>query len=263
MIDTTKESLCLYCICMDGCNFVLKIMISCEYGETQAMLNSILFIVLVMFFLLAVIVCYKLFGRAGLFAYVCFATILANIQACKSIELFGLTTTAGSVLYASTFLCTDILSEHYGKKSAAKAVWIGVFVNILWLCGTQATLWLTPSVADYIQPSLAVVFGMVPRISVASLLSYVVSQRLDVFLYHYIWKKTGNSKKGLWLRNNGSTLVSQLVDSVLFVTIAFVGTQPKNVFLQIMLTTYIFKAIVALLDTPFAYLARKVKTRED
>ena len=227
------------------------------------MINTIIFFATVIFFLIAITVCFKLFGKAGLFAYVCFATILANIQACKSIVLFGMTTTAAAVLYASTFLCTDILSEHYGKKEAAKAVWLGVFVNILWLCGTQATLWFVPSATDYIQPSLEVVFGMVPRITVASLLSYVISQRFDVFLYHYIWKKTGNSKKGLWIRNNGSTLVSQLIDSVLFVTIAFVGTQPKNVFLQIMITTYIFKAIVALLDTPFAYLARKIKTKED
>lgn len=226
------------------------------------MSNALIFIGAVIFFLLSVIVIFKFFGKAGLFGYVCFATILANIQVCKSIELFGLTTTAGAVLYASTFLCTDILSERYGKKEAAKAVWLGVFVNVLWIIGTQATLWLTPSASDYIQPSLEVVFGMVPRISVASLISYIISQRLDVFLYHMIWNKTGSGSKGLWLRNNGSTLVSQLVDSVLFVTIAFVGTQPANVFFQIMLTTYLFKAIVALCDTPFAYLARKVKTKE-
>lgn len=226
------------------------------------MSNALIFIGAVIFFLLSVIVIFRLFGKAGLFVYVSFATILANIQVCKSIELFGFTTTAGAVLYASTFLCTDILSERYGKKAAAKAVWLGVFINVLWIVGTQATLWLTPSASDFIQPSLEVVFGMVPRISAASLISYIISQRLDVFLYHRIWSKTGSGSKGLWLRNNGSTLVSQLVDSVLFVTIAFVGTQPAGIFFQIMITTYLFKAIVALCDTPFAYLARKVKTKE-
>lgn len=226
------------------------------------MFNTAIFFAALIFFLLSVVVIFRLFGKTGLFVYVGFATILANIQVCKSIELFGLTTTAGAVLYASTFLCTDILSERYGKKDAAKAVWIGVFINVLWIIGTQATLWLKPSETDFIQPSLEVVFGMVPRISIASLLSYIISQRLDVFLYHTIWSKTGSGKKGLWLRNNGSTLVSQLVDSVLFVTIAFAGTQPTNVFFQIMFTTYLFKAIVALCDTPFAYLARKIKTKE-
>jgi len=224
-------------------------------------MNLLLFSVSVLFFLLAVLLGYWFFGKTGLYGYVCFATILANIQACKAIQLLGLSTTAGAVLYASTFLCTDILSERYGKAAASRAVWLGVFVNLLWLAGTQITLGFVPAPTDYIQPSLQVVFGMVPRISAASLLSYIVSQRLDVFLYHAIWEKSGGGRKGLWLRNNGSTLCSQLVDSVLFVCIAFWGTMPSEVFFQVMLTTYLFKAIVALLDTPFAYLARLVQPR--
>lgn len=223
-------------------------------------MNLIVFFVSVAFFLASVLVIFKLFGQSGIYAYIGFATILANIQVCKSIELCGIATTAGSVLYASTFLCTDILSEKYGKQSAAKAVWLGVFINIMWLAGTQLTLWFTPSAADYIQPSLKVVFGMVPRISAASLISYIISQRVDVFLYHFIWKKTGSNEKGLWIRNNGSTLVSQLIDTILFVTVAFAGTMRWNIFFEIMLTTYLFKAIVAVCDTPFAYLARKINT---
>lgn len=227
------------------------------------MFNFTVFICSVIFFLFAVVISYKIFNKAGLFAYVCFATILANIQACKSIDILGLTTTAGSVLYASTFLCTDILSERHGKKEAAKAVWLGVLINVLWVAGTQFTLWFVPSASDYIQPSLKVVFGMAPRISAASLISYIASQRLDVSLYHLIWKKTGNGSRYLWLRNNGATLISQFVDTVLFVTIAFAGTNPADVFFQIMVTTYLFKAIVALCDTPFVYLARKIKTKEE
>lgn len=226
------------------------------------MYNFLIFVLAVVFFLLSVVVIYKLFGKVGIYAYICFATILANIQVCKSIELFGLTTTAGPVLYASTYLCTDILSERYGKDTAKRAVWLGVVINLLWLFGTQLTLWFIPAATDYIQPSLKVVFGMVPRICAASLLSYVISQRLDVFLYHFIWEKTGKTEKGLWLRNNGSTMLSQLADSVIFVTVAFAGTMPWNVFAQIMLTNYLFKVIVAVCDTPFAYIARKVKVRE-
>ena len=85
-----------------------------------------------------------------------------------------------------------------------------------------------------------------------------VSQNLDVFLYHFIWKKTGNSGAMLWLRNNGSTLTSQAVDTVLFTTIAFWNVYPANVFFSILITTYLFKAVVALLDTPFMYLARRM-----
>lgn len=223
-------------------------------------MNELLFIVSTIAFLGAVILVYYLFGKAGIYAYVGFAAILANIEVTKSIDLFGLSTTAGSVLYASTFLCTDILSEKYGKKSAQKAVYIGTAVSILWLVGTQITLALKPNESDFINESLTNVLNTVPRIMVASLIAYVISQSVDVMMYHLIWKKTGNNKTGLWIRNNGSTLTSQLVDSVIFVTIAFLGVYETKVFISILVTTYLFKAVIALMDTPFIYLARKVKT---
>ena len=223
-------------------------------------MNELLFIVSTIAFLGAVILIYHLFGKSGIYAYVGFAAILANIEVTKSIYLFGLSTTAGSVLYASTFLCTDILSEKYGKKSAQKAVYIGTAVSILWLVGTQITLALKPNESDFINESLTNVLNTVPRIMVASLIAYIISQSVDVMMYHLIWKKTGNNKTGLWIRNNGSTLTSQLVDSVIFVTIAFLGVYETKVFISILVTTYLLKAVIALMDTPFIYLARKVKT---
>ena len=130
---------------------------------------------------------------------------------------------------------------------------------VLWLLGSQLILWFTPNANDYINESLKVVFGLVPRITLASLAGFIVSQNLDVFLYHLIWSKTGNSKKMLWLRNNGSTLTSQLIDTVIFTFLAFWGVYPNPVFFSILITTYVFKAVVALLDTPFMYLSRKIK----
>ena len=130
---------------------------------------------------------------------------------------------------------------------------------ILWLIGSQLIMAFTPNENDYISDSLNVVFGLVPRITTASLVGFICSQYLDVFLYHKIWKITGDSKAKLWLRNNGSTLISQAVDTVIFVTIAFVGTYPTDVFISILVTTYLFKAIVALIDTPFIYWARKIQ----
>ncbi len=134
---------------------------------------------------------------------------------------------------------------------------------VLWLFGSQIILWFKPNANDYINGSLSVVFGLVPRITVASLVGFLCSQSIDVFLYHFIWKKTGDNDKMLWLRNNGSTLISQAVDTVLFTTLAFWGTYPTDVFFSILITTYLFKAVVALLDTPFIYLARKIKPREE
>ena len=220
--------------------------------------NELIFIISVLIYLGSVLGLYKLFGKNGLYAFAVFGTLLGNIAVCKNVNIFGVATTAGNVLYASTFLVTDILSEKYGKKDASKAVAYSFSIMILWMLGTQLILWFTPNANDYIHESLKVVFGLVPRITIASLIGFVCSQNLDVFLYHFIWNRTGNSRAKLWLRNNGSTLTSQLIDTVIFTFIAFWGVYPNHVFFSILITTYLFKAIVALLDTPFMYWARKI-----
>ena len=225
--------------------------------------NEVLFIGSVLLYLGCVLLFYKLFGRNGLFIFSVFATLLGNIAVCKNVDIFGVSTTAGNILYASTFLVTDILSEKYGKKSAARAVKYSFSVMLIWLLGTQIILWFTPNASDFVSGSLGVVFGLVPRITIASLVGFICSQSIDVFLYHFIWEKTGNGRKMLWLRNNGSTLISQAVDTVVFVGIAFWGTYPTEVFISILWTTYVFKAIVALADTPFIYLARKIRPMEE
>jgi len=222
------------------------------------MSNELIFIITVLLYLGSVLGLYKLYGKNGLYAFVIFAALLGNIAACKNVNIFGTATTAGNVLYASTFLVTDILSEKYGKKDASKAVIYSFTILILWMIGTQLILLFTPNESDYINESLKVVFGLVPRMTLASLIGFIFSQNIDVFLYHFIWSKTGNSKGWLWLRNNGSTLISQLIDTVIFVFIAFWGVYPKSIFFSILITTYVFKALVALLDTPFMYLARSI-----
>lgn len=227
------------------------------------MINSIYFIVGIIFYLGAVVLAYKLFGKTGLYVFTVFAAIIANIQVCKSIDIFGLGTTSGNELYAASFLVTDILSEKYGKKSAQKAVYIGIFTTILFLLATQGLLAFKPNEADFIDPALQELFGFVPRIGIGSLAGYICSQTIDVALYHKIWDKSGGSSKRLWLRNCGSTLTSQAIDTVVFTTIAFYGVYDNATFVSILLTTYLFKAIVAVFDTPFIYLARKIKVNNN
>lgn len=225
-------------------------------------MNNLVFIGSVLIYLGSVIIMYKLFGKNGLYVFIVFSTILGNIQVCKCVDIFGISTTAGNVLYAATFLVTDILSEKYGKKAATMAVKYGLCITILWIIGTQLTLFFIPNENDYISASLNVVFGLVPRTAIASLVGYVCSQSIDVFLYHYIWHKTGEGVAKLWMRNNFSTLLSQAVDTIIFTTIAFGGTYPINVFISIMLTTYFFKVTVALFDTPYIYIARRITPLE-
>ena len=147
--------------------------------------NELIFIITVLVYLGSVLGLYRLFGKNGLYAFAVFATLLGNIAVCKNVDIFGFATTAGNVLYAATFLVTDILSEKYGKKDAAKAVAYSFSVMVLWLLGTQLILWFAPNKNDYINESLKTVFGLVPRITAASLVGFIISQRLDVFLYYY------------------------------------------------------------------------------
>ncbi|WP_088006308.1 queuosine precursor transporter [Indiicoccus explosivorum] len=210
----------------------------------------------------ALLVMYRLFGRTGLFAWVAISTILANIQVTKTIEIIGLTATLGNSLYASTFLATDILNEKYGRKDAQKAVWLGFSSLVIMMIAMQFALQFQPAESDFAQGALATIFGLIPRIALGSMIAYIASQLLDVHIFTLL-KKLFPKDSQFWIRNNGSTMISQLLDTLIFTVIAFYGTFPFNVWLQIFISTYILKFIVAALDTPFGYLAKKITPQEE
>ncbi len=196
------------------------------------------------------------FWKTGLYAWTPLAAIVANIQVVKLVELFGTTATLGNIVYASSFLVTDILSEMHGKKQAQKAVFIGLFSLVAMTVLMNLALFFTPAPDDFSQDSLAVIFGFMPRIAAASLLAYLVSQMHDVWAYDF-WRKRFPGLRFIWLRNNASTMVSQFIDSTVFTVLAFWGVFPAGVLVQIFWTTYLLKWIVGVADTPFIYLARR------
>ena len=204
----------------------------------------------------AILVAYRLFGRLGLYVWVPIAAIVANIQVIKTVELFGLTATLGNIVYATSFLVTDILSENYGRKEANRAVAIGFFSLVAMVVLMNAALLFEPHPSDTAQPHLVAVFSLLPRITAASLAAYLVSQFHDVWAYH-LWKRLLPERRHIWVRNNLSTLVSQLIDSVVFTLLAFAGVFELPVLLEIVLTTYLLKALVAVADTPLVYLASR------
>jgi len=204
-----------------------------------------------------VLLVYRLFGRTGLFVWIGFSTVLANIQVVKTIEIFGLTATLGNAMYGSAFLVTDILNEKYGKSEAKKAVWIGFTTLILLTIIMQLVLLFKPSEVDFAQESLETIFGLMPRIAAGSLLAYIISQMLDVYLFSF-FKKLYPKDSQFWIRNNGSTMISQLIDTFVFTSIAFIGVYPMNEWIHIFITTYLLKLIIAILDTPFGYIAKKM-----
>ncbi|MCH5164990.1 MAG: queuosine precursor transporter [Clostridiales bacterium] len=226
-------------------------------------MNELLLIVSVLLIFGSVLVAYMFFGRAGIYCVSALATVFANVEVVILIKAFGMEQTLGNVLFAATFLATDILSECESKASANKAVYIGIFSTLFFLALSQLWMLFDPSEADASMPAVNQLFSQTPRLVVASLAVYAVSQFFDVWLYHKWWsfteRKFGDKKKYLWLRNNGSTLVSQLINTLLFTTLAFAGTYDFMTLLSIFGSGYVIFVFTSLLDTPVIYLARKVK----
>ena len=210
---------------------------------------------------------YKFFGKGGLLAFNVLATILANIEVLILVRAFGIEMTLGNVLFASTFLVTDILSENHGRKDANKAVIISTICSIFFIAISQMWLLYTPSENDWASGAIHTIFASTPRVVCASLAVYLISQLTDVWLYHRWWawttKKFGDSKKGLWIRNNGSTMVSQLLNTILYTFFAFYGTYSMETLLSIATSTYLIYVTTSILDTPFVYWCRKINENNE
>ncbi len=231
------------------------------------MSNEVLLIFSMILIYGLVLVFYRLFGKMGLFAWTAIVTITANIEVLILVDAFGIEQTLGNVLFASSFLVSDILSENEGRASANLAVKIGIASNISFILLSQLWLQFTPSVNDFAFASIQTIFSNTPRVMLAGLLVYALSQLLDVYLYHYLWKKTekifGDSIKGLWLRNNGSTLISQMLNTVCFTFAAFYGVYELDVIMSIIISSYMIYVVTSLCDTPIVYISRKIKKNEN
>jgi queuosine precursor transporter len=214
------------------------------------MSNELIFLLQTLVSLAAVLVCCRL-GYTYLIGLVGAQIVLMNIFVVKQMDLFGLAVTGGNVLYASIFLATDMISEHYGQRKAVRAVWFGFGASVFFLAMTRFMVAYLPNDYDLAHPAMAGLFALTPRVVIGSMVAYLISQHLDVRLFEIF----GRMSKGgnLWLRNNLSTATSQLVDSLLFTFVAFYGVFGNLA--EIIFTTYLFKLMVALLDTPFIYLS--------
>jgi len=232
------------------------------------MQNIILWFVMLLMNFGFILYFYKAYGKNGLYAYIPITIILAQIQVNKAIEIGGMSSTLGNIMFASSFLVTDILSEKYGLKAAAKGAKIGLLSNIVATILLQVSVAFEPSTADYSQVAMETLFGPLSRFTAVGLICYWMSQNIDIHLFEKLKKKFPENKY-LWLRNNGSTMLSQFVDTALFTYLAFylsfdflgfsyVGFYDFQTCLEIFTTTYLMKIVIATFDTPFLYLAKKM-----
>ena len=197
----------------------------------------------------------KLFKKEGVYVWLSIATILANLTVCKMIGIFGVTTSLGNVLFASTFLATDIMSEKYGKKDAKRGVHLGILSGIVFIIVTQITLLFIPSSDDVVNDAMKTLFSISIRTTAASMLMFYISNMLDIHIYNKLKEKY---PKRLWFRNNFSTIVCNCVENYFFNTLAFIGIFPIPVIISIATTTTLIEIVIALCDTPFLYLSKKL-----
>ncbi len=206
---------------------------------------------------------YRLFGKAGLQVAIATAIILANLQGPKLTMVFGLQTSLGVIFYSSIFFATDVLSENYGKAAANKAVRMGFTVSVIVLLMLSLALLYLPSskpdTAEFsssIHNAFATIVNFTPRFIFGSLLAYYISQHFDVWAFHQIKKITRG--RWLWLRNNLSTMSSQIVDTLIYSLVAWWGIVDLRTALALGAAKYIFKVAIAMIDTVFIYWARRL-----
>ena len=231
-----------------------------NYGGTK-MNNEILLFIEVAGIFSLLLLFYRAFNKEGVIAWVAIATVLANIITAKNAVIFNLSTAIGTVMFASTFLATDILTEYHSKEDAKKAVYIGLSANIVLIVATQVALRYVPSEFDYAHSAMETLFALNLRISIASALMYFIANICDIYLFSKIKEKMQGKK--LWVRNNVSTILCNCLENFGFIGLAFYGIYDIPTILTIAISTSCIELLVAILDTPFLYLAKKIKKGEE
>lgn len=192
----------------------------------------------------------KKYGVVYPIALVSALVVMANIFANKIVMFGNFTVPAGVIVFSMIFFITDIISEKWGKKEARQAVWAGFFSSLVLIISIYIVVnWTAAPFATEMGEMFAKVLSLTPRITIAGFLAYIISQNHDVWAYHF-WKKKTKGKH-MWLRNNASTIVSQFIDSIIFITIAFYGIFP---IIPLIIGQWVVKIIIALIDTPFMYV---------
>ena len=181
--------------------------------------------------------------------------VAANLLGGKITTIFGISVSVAIFTYPLTFLVTDIIAEVHGKAKGYSLVLSGMVCLLILLLITYLSIILPPNARYAHNDSYITVFQASLRFIIASVIAFILSQIHDIWSFHF-WKEKTQGRF-LWLRNNASTMVSQFIDTVVFMFIAFYQVSPKFDFAfmwHLIIPYYLFKVVFALLDTPFCYL---------
>ena len=217
-------------------------------------MNEILFFISIIVGYSLALGMFRLFGKAGLYAWIAFAVVIANIEVVECVDLFGMAVTLGNVVYCTVSLATDILSENWGEREGRKGVWLGFCSLFAAVILVRISMLFVPNQIDFAAPALRTIFDVVPRVAAASLVSMLVCNLLNTKLYALVSKQTTH----IWLRSGVSTFTSQFIDSFFFTFAAFYGLFSLRTCIELSLTTFLLKGIIALFEIPCAYLGKRI-----
>lgn len=218
-------------------------------------MNLILGIIELLVIFSGVLLMDKFFGKWGLYTWMALAVVFANIQVSKQVDFAGVSTALGNVMFASTYLATDILNEKYSDKASRNAVKIAAGALVAYIIFAQFTQLFIPNSYDVVDSGMKNIFAMSLRITTASGLMFLLSNWCDVILYQKIKIKTGG--KHMWFRNNISTILCNCLENFAFTILAFAGTFPLGYCLEIAVVGSVIEMLIALCDTPFLYISKK------
>jgi uncharacterized integral membrane protein (TIGR00697 family) len=218
--------------------------------------NELIFFITTLISLFFVLPMLRL-GKQGLAGLIVANIILVSCFGALLIPLFQWTTNAGNVFYASIFLTTQVATEHYGVKAAFTSMWVGFGALVLFVLLAQYSIRFTGGIdSGALVTSMHNVFTVVPRIALASMAAYLISQSLNIWLFSTLRKYM--NKRLLWLRSLASSAVGQLVDSIIFFSIAFAYTITDQQLLQAMAVGFVVKLFVAIIGIPVLYASYPV-----
>lgn len=222
--------------------------------------NEFVFLTVVIINLAVLLFAWRL-GKNWLMMLIVITYLINSLIIGKTFDLFGFSATLSAITYSSIFIGTDILTEHYGKRAGYRVVWMGFFAAIFLVWMEQVALYVTGTPGtEEIHAAMETLFATSVSFFAVSLLTYIIAQRFDIWLYHFIHGLTKG--RYLWLRNNLSTILSQALSGIVFGAFAWMlEIFPRDQLVEVMVIAYLMNLAIALFDTPVIYLSYWVRGR--
>ncbi len=229
-------------------------------GETLSIISFIFGVVFMLFMM-------RFFGLTGLYVYSSTATITANIQVLKLMTFASIAepVAMGTATFSTIFLCNDIITEHFGKEAAKKNIWLSFVTQILITITMVISIGFKEYGNDQAHNAIVTLFLPAPRLLIASLVAFVMSQLFNITIFSNLAKYCHH--KMLWLRSNVALMLSELLDNIVFSLLAWLVLAPEPVSTHTLIYTYILgtyalRVIFALFSTPVIYLSCYFKQEE-